>query len=153
MKNLSIILSLTMLLFVSSCKKDDTATPTKPKKDILVSKTWIVGEAIASGITVYTKGGADVANLGLAKVSLNFKSDGSITGIDNTGKALPTTAKWTLSSDETKLNLVNTGVPGLDGDLTVVQIIETNLEVKGKIIVPQISTTVPSDVNLKLVPQ
>jgi hypothetical protein len=152
MKNLLSIFSLIMLLFVSSCKKDE-ATPAKPKKDIMTSKTWVVGEAIASGITVYTKGGTDIANLGLAKVTLNFKADGSITGTDNTGKALPTTAKWALSSDETKLNLVNTGVPGLDGDLTVVQIIETNLEVKGKLIVPQISTTVPSDVTLKLAPQ
>lgn len=152
MKNLLSIFSLIMLLFVFSCKKDET-TPAKPKKDIMTSKTWVVGEAIASGITVYTKGGNDVANLGLAKVTLNFKADGSITGTDNTGKALPTTAKWALSSDETKLNLVNTGVPGLDGDLTVIQVIETNLEVKGKLIVPQISTTVPSDVTLKLVPQ
>jgi hypothetical protein len=151
MKNLSIIFSLVLLIFVSSCKKDE-ATPSVPKKDILTAKPWVVGEAVAAGSTLYTKGGSDLTNLGLAKVSLSFKSDGSITGVDNTGKALPTTAKWALSSDETKLNIVNTGVPGLDGDLTVVQIIATNLEVKGKIIIPLISTTIPSDVTLKLVP-
>ena len=151
MKNLSIIFSLAVLIFVSSCKKDD-ATPARPKKDIIASKTWVVGEAVASGITVYTKGGTDVANLGLAKVFLNFKVDGSITGSDNSGKTIPTSAKWTLSSDETKLNLVNTGVTGLDGDLIIIQLTEISIELKGKIVIPQLGTA-PSDVNLKLVPQ
>ena len=151
MKNLSIIFSLAVLIFVSSCKKDD-ATPARPKKDIIASKTWVVGEAVASGITVYTKGGTDVANLGLAKVFLNFKADGSITGSDNSGKAIPTSAKWTLSSDETKLNLVNTGIIGLDGDLVIIQLTETSMELKGKIVIPQLGTAL-SDVNLKLVPQ
>jgi hypothetical protein len=152
MKNLLIILSSAILLFVSSCKKDE-ATPAKPKKDIMTSKTWVVGEATAAGITAYTKGGTDLLNLGLAKVTLNFKSDGSMTGTDNTGKALPTVAKWTLSSDETKLNLVNTGVIGLDGDLTVVEIVETNIEVKSKLLISQINPVTPSDVTLKLAPQ
>ena len=151
MKNLLIISSLAILIFVSSCKKDDT-TPARSKKDIIASKTWVVGEAVASGITVYTKGGTDVANLGLAKVFLNFKADGSITGSDNSGKAIPTSAKWTLSSDETKLNLVNTGIIGLDGDLVIIQLTETSMELKGKIVIPQLGTAL-SDVNLKLVPQ
>jgi hypothetical protein len=153
MKNLSIIFSLALLIFVSSCKKDEATTPAKPKKDIMTSKTWVVGEATAAGITAYTKGGTDVLNLGLAKVTLNFKSDGSMTGTDNTGKAIPTTAKWALSSDETKLNLSNTGVIGLDGDLTVVQIIETNIEVKTKLLISQVNPVTPSDVTLKLSPQ
>jgi hypothetical protein len=152
MKNLLIVSILFVLGFVSSCKKDETVTPAKPKKEIIVSKTWIVNDVVVSGATVYTKGGTDLANVGFAKVVLNFKSDGSITGSDNSGKALPSSAKWTLSTDETKLNLTNTGVPGLDGDLSIVQLIETNFELKGKIVIPQLGTT-PNDVNVKFIPQ
>ena len=152
MKNLLIIIALLIFGFVSSCKKDETTTPAKPKKEIISLKAWIVNEVVVSGASVYTKGGTDLANVGFAKVILNFKSDGSITGSDNSGKALPSSAKWILSSDETKLNLTNTGVPGLDGDLSIVQLTETNFELKGKIVIPQLGT-LPNDVNVKFIPQ
>ena len=152
MKNLLIITMLCVLGFVSSCKKDEATTPTKSKKEIISLKAWVINEVVVSGATVYTKGGTDLANLGFSKVSLNFKSDGSISGFDNSGKALPSSAKWALSPDETKLNLANSGVPGLDGDLAIVQLTEANLELKGKIVVPQLGTT-PNDVNVKFIPQ
>ena len=152
MKNLTIIAMLFVLGFVSSCKKDEATTPAKPKKEIISLKAWVVNEVVVSGASIYTKGGTDLANVGFDKVALNFKSDGRITGSDNSGKALPSSAKWTLSSDETKLNLINTGVPGLDGDLLIVQLTETNFELKGKIVVPQLGT-MANDVNVKFIPQ
>ena len=152
MKNILIVAVLLVVGFVSSCKKDEVTTPTKQKKEIISLKAWIINEAAVGGAVVYTKGGTDLANLGFSKVLLNFKSDGSITGTDNSGKALPTSAKWALSSDETKLNLANSGVPGLDGDLTIVQLTEANLELKGKIVVPQLGTA-PNDVTVKFISQ
>ncbi len=149
MKNLSIILPFVVLFFVSSCKKDDTTTPAKSKKDILTAKTWLISEVSASGAVVYTKGGTDALNLGFAKVSLKFNTDGSLTGLDNSGKALPTNAKWALSSDETKINISNSGLTGLDGDVPIVQLNESVLELKGKVTVQG----VVYDGNLKMIPQ
>jgi hypothetical protein len=151
MKNLSIILSLTMLLFVSSCKKDETTTPTKAKKDILVSKTWLLADVTALGaVSVYNKDKKPSSDnlFDLSKVRLVFKSDGTMTGIDNNGKAI-SGGKWTLSTDETKLNIANTGITGVDGDQTVIQITETNLDVKGK--VPYAGTIV--DATIKAIPE
>ena len=152
MKNLSIILSLLVLFLVASCKKDETTTPAKPKKEIITSKTWIVGEVISSGVTVYKKETKPADNIyDLSKVSLKFNSDGSLTGFDNNGKAVPS-AKWVLSSDESKITISNTGINGLDGDLPIVQVTDPIFEVKGKV-----TLTIPIagtfDGNIKLVPQ
>lgn len=152
MKNLAFILSLTLLIFVASCKKDDTAMPTKSKKEIITSKTWIVGEVTSSGISAYKKENKPADNLyDLSKVSLKFNSDGSLTGFDNNGKAVPN-AKWVLSSDETKITISNTGINGLDGDLPIVQVTDAVFEVKGKVTLttPIVGTF---DGNIKLVPQ
>lgn len=152
MKNLLFILSLTILFFVVSCKKDNTATPTKSKKEIITSKTWIVGEVTSSGVSVYKKENKPADNLyDLSKVSLKFNSDGSLTGFDNNGKAVPN-AKWVLSSDETKITISNTGINGLDGDLPIIQVMDTVFEVKGKV---TLTTPIAGtfDGNIKLVPQ
>lgn len=152
MKNLLFILSLTILFFVVSCKKDNTATPTKSKKEIITSKTWIVGEVTSSGVSVYKKENKPADNLyDLSKVSLKFNSDGSLTGFDNNGKAVPN-AKWVLSSDETKITISNTGINGLDGDLPIIQVTDAVFEVKGKV---TLTTPIAGtfDGNIKLVPQ
>lgn len=152
MKNLSIVLSLTMLIFVVSCKKNDNATPAKSKREIITSKTWIVGEVTSSGVTVYKKETKPADNIyDLSKVSLKFNSDGSLTGFDNNGKAVPS-AKWILSSDESKITISNTGINGLDGDLPIVQVTDTVFEVKGKVI---LTTPIAGtfDGNIRLVPQ
>lgn len=149
MKNLLIITLLFSICLITSCKKDESTTPSKPKKEILTAKPWIISEVTSLGATVYTRGGSDALGLGFEKVSLNFKLDGSITGFDNSGKMLPANAKWTLSSDETRLNIANSGVTGLDGDIPIVRLTETVLELKGKVTV-QGNTF---DGNLKMVPQ
>lgn len=152
MKYLSFILSLTLLIFVSSCKKDDTTTPAKSKKEIITSKTWIVGEVTSSGVSVFKKENKPADNIyDLSKVSLKFNSDGSLTGFDNNGKAVPS-AKWVLYSDESKITISNTGINGLDGDLPIVQVTDGVFEVKGKVtLVTPIAGTF--DGNIKLVPQ
>jgi hypothetical protein len=145
MKNLSIILSLTMLLFVSSCKKDEATTPSKPKKDILASKTWLLADVTALGsVVAFNKDKKPTSDnlFDLSKVRLNFKADG------NNGKAI-SGGKWTLSSDDTKLTISNTGIIGVDGEQTVIQITETNLDVRGK--VPYAGTTV--DAVIKAIPE
>lgn len=149
MKNLLIIVSLLFLGIVTSCKKDEVTVPSKPKKEILTAKTWIISEVTSLGASVYTKGGTDALNLGFAKVSLKFNSDATITGFDNSGKSLPSNAKWTLSTDETKLNILNSGLTGLDGDIPIIQLTETLLELKGKVTF-QGNTF---DGNLKMIPQ
>jgi hypothetical protein len=152
MKNLLIITVLFVLGFVSSCKKDETTTPTKTKKEIITAKTWIVGEVISSNISVYKRENKPADNLyDLSKVVLKFNVDGSLTGVDNNGKAVPS-AKWSLSTDESKITISNTGINGLDGDLPIVQVTDPIFEVKGKV---TLTTPIAGtfDGNIKLVPQ
>ncbi len=152
MKNLLFISSLFILCFLSSCKKDEVTTPTKPKKDIISSKTWVVGEVTSSGIAVYKKENKPTDNIyDLTKVVLKFNADGSLTAVDNNGKAVPS-AKWSLATDESKITISNTGINGLDGELPIVQVTEMVFEVKGKV---TLTTPIAGtfDGNIKLVPQ
>ena len=152
MKHLLVVTTLFLLASVSSCKKDETTTPTKSKKEIISSKTWVVGEVTSSGISVYKRENKPADNLyDLSKVILKFNADGSLIGVDNNGKAV-SSAKWSLSTDESKVTITNTGINGLDGDLPIVQITDPIFEVKGKItLTTPISGTF--DGNIKLVPQ
>lgn len=150
MKNLSMILAIAILGFVTSCKKDETTTPSKTKTELISAKVWIPNQVVALGsVTVYQRGGVASANLfDLDKVVLTFKSDGTISGTDNTGKAL-SGAKWSLSSDETKIVISGSGITGLDGEALIIQLTDTNFEVKGKITYQGIT----GDANLKMIPQ
>jgi hypothetical protein len=132
MKYLSIILAFAILGLVTSCKKDETVTPTKTKTQLITAKVWIPNQVIASGsTTVYQRGTTPTSLwIDLDKVSLTFKADGSITGTDPTGKAL-SGAKWNLSTDETKIIISGSGIAGLDGEGLIVQLTDTNFEVKG----------------------
>lgn len=152
MKNLLVITTLFLLGFVSSCKKDETATPAKSKREIISSKTWVVGEVTSSGISAYKRENKPADNLyDLSKVILKFNADGSLTGVDNNGKAV-SSAKWSLSTDESKVTITNTGINGLDGDLPIVQVTDPIFEVKGKV---TLTTPIAGtyDGNIKLVPQ
>ena len=152
MKHLLVATALFVFAIVSSCKKDEATTPAKPKKEIISSKTWVVGEVTSSGITAYKRENKPADNLyDLSKVVLKFNTDGSLTGVDNNGKAVPS-AKWSLSTDESKITITNTGINGLDGDLPIVQVTDPVFEVKGKV---TLTTPVAGtfDGNIKLVPQ
>jgi hypothetical protein len=150
MKNLSILITLVVLTFVSSCKKDEATTPTKSKTDIITAKVWIPNQVVALGALIaYQRGGKASDNLfDLDKVSLSFKADGSLSGVDNTGKTL-SGAKWSFSTDETKIIISGTGIVGFDGEALIIQLTETNFDVKGKATVQGQSV----DATLKLTPQ
>jgi hypothetical protein len=147
MKKLLIITVLFTLGFMSSCKKDEVVLP---KKDLLTAKTWIIDEVLAFNTAkAYKRGGDPKENVyDLTKVVFNFKSDGTLSGVDNNGKAV-TGAKWAFSTDEAKLTVSGTGVVGFDGELTLVSLSATNFEIKAK--VPYQGTTV--DANVKMLPQ
>lgn len=132
MKNLLIIAVLFVASFVTSCKKDEATTPTKTKKEIMVSKTWVANEVVILGAVVaYKRGNKPADNiLDLDKVTLTFNADGTLAGLDNSGKAI-TGAKWTISSDESKVTISGVGVVGIDGEKTVTQATETNLDLSG----------------------
>ena len=124
---------------MASCKKDDTTTPTRAKKDILVSKTWIIFDVTGSGLTGYnrnTEVGKNVYELG--KVTLIFNVDGTVTGTDNNGTALA--AKWTLSTDEAKINITGSKITGVDGEKTILVLTETNFNIQGMVTLPNIGT-------------
>ena len=152
MKHLLVVTTLFLLVFVLSCKKDETTTPAKSKKEIISSKTWVVGEVTSSGVSVYKRENKPADNLyDLSKVILKFSADGSLTGVDNNGKTV-SSAKWSLSTDESKITITNTGINGLDGDLPIVQVTDPIFEVKGKVtLTTPISGTF--DGNIKLIPQ
>jgi hypothetical protein len=149
MKNLLIIAVLFVVGFVSSCKKDEVAV-VKTKKEIISSKTWIANEVVVLGAVVaYKRGNKPADNLlDLDKVSLKFNTDGTLTGLDNTGKAL-SGAKWTISTDETKITITGVGVVGIDGDKTIVQATDTNFDLSG--LVPYSGQNVTA--TIKAVPQ
>lgn len=134
MKHLLVVTALFVFAIVSSCKKDEATTPAKPKKEIISSKTWIANEAVVLGsVIAYKRGNKPADNLlDLDKVSLKFNADGTLTGMDNTGKAL-SGAKWTISSDETKITISGVGVAGIDGDKTIIQVTETNFDLSGMV--------------------
>jgi hypothetical protein len=150
MKNLLIITVLFVLSFVTSCKKDEVAVVTKTKKEIISSKTWIANEVVVLGAVIaYKRGNKPADNLlDLDKVSLKFNTDGTLTGLDNTGKAL-SGAKWTISTDETKITISGVGVVGIDGDKTIVQATDTNFDLSG--LVPYSGQNVTA--TIKAVPQ
>lgn len=150
MKNLSIILTFVIFGLITSCKKDETTTPAKTKSELITAKVWIPNQVVALGsVPVYQRGGVASANLfDLDKVVLTFKADGTISGTDNTGKAL-SGAKWNLSSDETKIVISGSGITGLDGEALIIQLTDTNFEVKGKATVQGIT----GEANLKMIPQ
>jgi hypothetical protein len=147
MKNLLIITMLFIFGFVSSCKKDEVVVP---KKDLLTAKTWIIDEVLAYNTAkAYKRGGDPKENVfDLTKVVFNFKSDGTLVGVDNTGKTV-TGAKWSFSSDESKITVSGTGIIGFDGELTLVTLSATNFEIKGKVPYQGISV----DANVKMIPQ
>lgn len=149
MKNLSLILAFIISTLILSCKKDEATTPAKTKKELLTAKTWVISEVNAfSGSVVIYKRGNSTNTYDLDKASLKFNADGTLTATDETGKAI-TGAKWVLSSDETKLTISNTGILGLDGDLPLIQIQESLLEVKGKANVQGITV----EANIKATPK
>ncbi len=148
MKNLSIILVFAIFGLITSCKKDETVTPTKTKTQLITAKVWVPNQVLASGTTtVYQRGATPTAIwFDLDKVSLTFKTDGTITGTDNTGKALAG-AKWSLSTDETKIIISGSGISGLDGEALIIQLTDTNFEVKGTIVYQGVSI----GANLKMI--
>jgi hypothetical protein len=148
MKNFSIILALAIFGLITSCKKDETATPSKTKTQLITAKVWTPNQVIASGsTTVYQRGATPTAIwFDLDKVSLTFKADGTIAGTDNAGKAL-TGAKWSLSTDETKITISGSGITGLDGEALIIQLTDTNFEVKGTILYQGVSIVA----NLKMI--
>ena len=148
MKNLSIILVFAIFGLITSCKKDETVTPTKTKTQLITAKVWTPNQVLASGTTtVYQRGAMPTAIwVDLDKVSLTFKTDGTIAGTDNTGKALAG-AKWSLSTDQTKVVISGSGIPGLDGEALIIQLTDTNFEVKGIIIYQGVSI----GANLKMI--
>jgi hypothetical protein len=147
MKNLLIITVLLALGLVTSCKKDVEVVP---KKDLLTAKTWIIDEVLAYNTAkAYKRGGDPKENVyDLTKVVFNFKSDGTLSGVDNNGKTV-TGAKWAFSADESKITVSGTGIVGFDGELTLVTLSATNFEIKGKVPYQGISV----DANVKMIPQ
>lgn len=126
MKNLILILLVSgIALSFSSCKKDEVAA--KSKTDIISAKPWVIAQAdFDTGLfplTVY-KQNVTTNVLDASKISLTFKSDGTIQATDLQGKGISGT--WAFNADETKITLP----PGLPfSEVVITTLTETNLDV------------------------
>ncbi|MES2795151.1 MAG: hypothetical protein V4683_04250 [Bacteroidota bacterium] len=135
MKNLIKFLTISILLFnVSSCKKEESA-PTATKTEMLTKQPWVINQAdFSSGLTltVYKKGATSNV-LDASKISLTFKSDGTITATDLDGNGV--SGSWSFNADETKITLP-AGLPFTE--VVLLTLTENNFDVS----VPSFTATV-----------
>jgi hypothetical protein len=148
MKNIALLL-LSIILFVSSCKKDEVVA-TKTKTELLTATAWIVNEAEADllgGVSVFKR--TNTTNTyDLSKVKLKFNADGTATGTDQNGNA-SNKGTWKLSDNDTKIVIANTNIVGLDGSAIVLKLEDKFFDLKGTLTLPQYGLVVAS---VKMVP-
>lgn len=146
MKKALLLLLMGTTLFVS-CSKDDDDTPAVKTKSQMLVRTWevqtgTIGQGTLS-IPGYTKGKTTGNIVDMSKFRFEFKSNGDLlqTGIDG----VPTTGKWTLTENDTKLTLTSAQLPAGDS-WKVDNLTEQNLDISRDIAG---NSTTPGDVYWK----
>jgi hypothetical protein len=132
MKNIALLLVLSITLFVSSCKKDEVVVATKTKTELLSANTWIVNEAEATalgGVSLYSRSKA-TNSYDASKVKALFKADGTVTATDPNGNS-SNKGTWKFTENETKMVVANTNILGLDGTVTVLKLEAKNFDFQG----------------------
>jgi hypothetical protein len=121
MKKLQLITTLIYFTFqFSSCNKKEVVPANK--KELISAHTWITSDASFTPnglfpLNVYKKDATNNA-IDASKISLNFKSDGTILATDQNGKSI--SGNWALNADETAITIPN----GVLGNITEVKVAE-----------------------------
>jgi hypothetical protein len=131
MKNIALLL-LSIILFVSSCKKDEVVV-TKTKTELLTATTtWIVNEAEAvtlGSVSIYSRSKA-TNSYDASKVKASFKADGTVTATDPNGNS-SNKGTWKFTDNDTKMVVANTNILGLDGTITILKLEAKNFDFQG----------------------
>ncbi len=115
MKQIKLVFFLLIGFLVSNCTKvNEPKTPS----EILKSTTWMVESTQATGYLtglIYQRGRtAEGSQYDMSKIRVTFYSDGTVSAIDNTGNA-QSKGKWSLSENDTKINITSAGNELLNG--------------------------------------
>jgi hypothetical protein len=115
MKQIKLVFFLLIGFLVSNCTKvNEPKTPS----EILQSTTWMVESTQATGYLtglIYQRGRtAEGSQYDMSKIRVTFYSDGTVSAIDNTGNA-QSKGKWSLSENDTKINITSAGNELLNG--------------------------------------
>ncbi|MBB6003236.1 hypothetical protein [Arcicella rosea] len=146
------VLSFLLIFLIFSCKDDKATVTLKTKTENLTSTVWQVQSASASGglVVVYSR---DQASNGydLSKVRLSFKTNGTVTAIDNNGNT-SSNGTWKFTNNEATIEITGINVAGLSaGSLTVVQLTDKNFDFNSKASFPQLGIS-DVDATVKMTP-
>lgn len=146
------VLSFLLIFSIFSCKEDQATVTPKTKTENLTSTVWQVQSASASGglVVVYSR---DQASNGydLSKVRLSFKTNGTVTAIDNNGNT-SSNGTWKFTNNEATIEITGVNVAGLSaGSLTVVQLTDKNFDFNSKASFPQLGIS-DVDATVKMTP-
>lgn len=141
-----------LLLFstIFGCNKQENIVVVA-NEIILTKSTWMIQKSSGKGgsydYSFDRESGLDPFQF--AQVRIKLEANGSITGIDNNGKALKN-ATWKYNDTEKTIEISGTGIFGIDGTLQVLTLQAALVEVKNTLKVPQLNATI--DLKATLVP-
>jgi hypothetical protein len=142
-----------LLIGFTGCKTSDSTTVNpKTNTENLVAVTWQVQTASSSGglLVLYEK---DKANNGydLSKVRLSFKSNGTVSGIDNNGNT-SSNGTWKFTNSEKMIEISGINIGGISfGVLTIVKLGAQNFDFTGKASIPKLNIA-ETEASIKMIP-
>lgn len=132
MKQIQSLVILFISLFTIACNKVEEP---KTKAEILQSTTWMVESTLASGYLtglIYQRGRTpEGSQYDMSKIRVTFFADGKVSAIDNTGNA-QTSGKWSLSENDTKINISSAGNELLNGVGNIEDLTTTSFTFSGE---------------------
>jgi hypothetical protein len=138
MKYLCYLIIFTHLL---SCK--ESINNSIPPSTDLTSTTWQIQKSSAKGggYNLNFDKNVDYDPFQLAKVRVKFEPNGSVSGIDNNGNVVKG-GVWKLIENETKLEVSDTGIFGIDGTLTIITLQKELLEFSNILKITQLNADI-----------
>ncbi len=157
MKKISLIVLVNLLFF--ACKKNDLSvnSPTEKEK-LIIANTWEIKYFNLTNFKFgnfptnveYTKNQIIKPILSFDKVRITFKKDFSLSAIGASGNSVYS-GKWYFLANETKINITDSGLPGLDGETDVIKLTDDILVLQGSRRLISSDTT-KSNLYLEMIP-